>query len=881
MAITYVGGASNVGTGSTITVDLTSLTGGVASSPSEGDLVVVVWGHGDTTDRTMSVSTSGYDTPLDLYQTETWDPNLGVASKFMGSTPDTSVVVNRTSNAAYGGAAVVHVWRGVDTTTRYDVTRTTASGQNSHLVNPPSITPTTAGAVVLACGIGTQATTGAAFTIPSNMENGVSVKSDGTTSDAAVFIASAAWTSGAFDPNAVTGGTGGGSAGWIGVTIALRPAPPPPIELAASVSGSATVSTSLHTAGLYYVIYPSAEPAPSAAQIKAGQNSSGTAASASGAEPSRTTTGEQIFVSAASGLSASTSYKVSFVWHDGGAFSNVATSDAFSTAAPPAEFVAAVSGAGTTSAGLSTTIQMAASPAAAGSATGALATAIQLAAGVSGAGTTTANLQRGDRLSAAVAGEGTATAALSVATQFAASPASSSGTSAALTTQIQFAAAASGAASTSASLSAATQFAGSGAGSGSASGQITTAIQLAGAASASGTTAGALLAGTTLDASVSGAATASGTLQIGMLLSGSASGQGSAAGVLQRGDLLVAALASTSGASAALTTQIALAGAATGSGAAGASLQVGSTMAGAAAGAASASAQLRVGAGLSGSASVDGSVSAGITTAIHLAADVQGAGGATGSVQTAIHLSGAASGTAAASADLSTGGDMSAAAAASSSASAGLTIDRTRARVTWAVLTIRNLEPNLQAATFPTYSWAAGSLTTQIRLAGGAVAGSAASLRTTGPLGSAAASGAASASASLSVGARMSGAAAAASSAGGALTTGKPLSGAVSASSSASGALQQLTTLIGNATAAANSVAQLLAAVRFAGAATGRLTVTRALITDQAGSTIVIRVPAENFTFWVPPERSRRWSVSPDRVTYRISRSRTVVDVTE
>jgi len=62
MAITYVGGNSNVGTGSTISVDLTALTGGSNSSPSEGDLVVVIWGHGDTTNRTMTMNTSGYDT---------------------------------------------------------------------------------------------------------------------------------------------------------------------------------------------------------------------------------------------------------------------------------------------------------------------------------------------------------------------------------------------------------------------------------------------------------------------------------------------------------------------------------------------------------------------------------------------------------------------------------------------------------------------------------------------------------------------------------------------------------------------------------------------------------------------------------------------------
>jgi len=357
MAITYVGGNSNVGTGSTISVDLTALTGGSNSSPSEGDLVVVIWGCGDTGNLTMTMNTSGYDTPLDLYQTETWDPNLGVASKFMGSTPDTTCVVNRSNNAAYGGAAVVQVWRGVDQTTRYDVTRTTATGSNASRFNPPAITPTTAGAVILAGGIGTQTTAGSAFTIPSGWNTyGISVKSDGTTSDAGVAIGSKTnWSSGAFDPAAVTGGTTGTSSGWIGVTIALRPAPTLEDVLMDAEAGSFSTTGSdatlnLRNQKLYYVIYPSAQSAPSAAQIKAGQNSSGASATASGWELARETTGEQIFASAASGLTAGTSYRVAFVWSDGTGDSNVVVSDAFSTTASATTMDAAAGSFSTTGA---------------------------------------------------------------------------------------------------------------------------------------------------------------------------------------------------------------------------------------------------------------------------------------------------------------------------------------------------------------------------------------------------------------------------------------------------------------------------------------------------------------------------------------------------
>lgn len=85
---------------------------------------------------------------------------------------------------------------------------------------------------------------------------------------------------------------------------------------------------------LYYVIYGSAGSNPSAAQVKAGQDATGSAAVASGNEDARDTTGEQVFADAATGLSAGTSYRVAFVWDDGTNSSNVAVSDAWVTTDP-------------------------------------------------------------------------------------------------------------------------------------------------------------------------------------------------------------------------------------------------------------------------------------------------------------------------------------------------------------------------------------------------------------------------------------------------------------------------------------------------------------------------------------------------------------------
>jgi hypothetical protein len=73
----------------------------------------------------------------------------------MGATPDTSITLTGgTLSADDAGAVVVQVWRGVDPTTPFDVTQTTATGTNSVLCDPPAITPVTPGAVIVSGGAG-------------------------------------------------------------------------------------------------------------------------------------------------------------------------------------------------------------------------------------------------------------------------------------------------------------------------------------------------------------------------------------------------------------------------------------------------------------------------------------------------------------------------------------------------------------------------------------------------------------------------------------------------------------------------------------------------------------------------------------------------------
>lgn len=227
----YVGGRSLNGSGTTsnITVTLTGLSGGLASNPVEGDFVIVVFGTGSTVDRTFSTSSTGWTKLVEIYSNDDIDTNLAVFYKFMGSTPDTSMILTGGSGStadSYG--VIVHAWRSVDQTTPMDVTQTTATGLNSRQPNPPAITPTTAGAVILATGVSgynASVSSGGNFTT-TNLTNSVTTNNSGSTNDVSIGIgAFTTWTSGAYDPAAWTGGgTSQTTDSWSSITMALRPA---------------------------------------------------------------------------------------------------------------------------------------------------------------------------------------------------------------------------------------------------------------------------------------------------------------------------------------------------------------------------------------------------------------------------------------------------------------------------------------------------------------------------------------------------------------------------------------------------------------------------------------------------------------------------------
>lgn len=217
--LTFVGGATASSTGSSNSFSLTGLTGGIASAPAAGDLVIVAVATKYGTDQNITCSTSGYTEVADLFQTDTAATNMAVYYKRLSSA-ETSVSLNWVQNT--GARVVIHVWRGSDASSPLDATTTTATGANSGIPNAPSITTVTDNAVVIAIGA-------AAFdnvvsndlTVPSGMENFFQTTNSfsGGIGIASVVRASA----GAYNPAAFGGSSSNSANSWCAATLAIRP----------------------------------------------------------------------------------------------------------------------------------------------------------------------------------------------------------------------------------------------------------------------------------------------------------------------------------------------------------------------------------------------------------------------------------------------------------------------------------------------------------------------------------------------------------------------------------------------------------------------------------------------------------------------------------
>lgn len=212
-----------------VTHSLQFLSGGIDNVARPGDFVLGMFAVGTydgTSSRTLVIS-DPLDVPYTLIGTQLLYSNvadykayLRLAYKFI--TTDTDTKFGPTGDALDPGIRGVYVFRGVNTSTPLDVAPTTNLG--TIRPNPPSITPVTPGALIVAAGAVGHFGINDPFSAPADLIGfssawaadsyevtfGIGYKDD--------------WVSGPFDPAQFVNGLSSTGYKTAAMTIALRPA---------------------------------------------------------------------------------------------------------------------------------------------------------------------------------------------------------------------------------------------------------------------------------------------------------------------------------------------------------------------------------------------------------------------------------------------------------------------------------------------------------------------------------------------------------------------------------------------------------------------------------------------------------------------------------
>ncbi len=196
------------------------------------DLVVAIFSCGSSSDRPdATIQATGYT----LGNTNLTSANgaivanLQMSYKKMPSTPDTSFSYGVSGGTNPSRSCAVFVFRGVNTTTPLDVTSTIASGTGTGAADPPTITPSTAGAWIGVAGSYCHNGDRILYTNPGDLSSTTnhfrSALGTDTIRDGCVGAGiKTNWTSGAFDGSTLSGGSTSGTAAWCALAYALRPA---------------------------------------------------------------------------------------------------------------------------------------------------------------------------------------------------------------------------------------------------------------------------------------------------------------------------------------------------------------------------------------------------------------------------------------------------------------------------------------------------------------------------------------------------------------------------------------------------------------------------------------------------------------------------------
>jgi hypothetical protein len=132
--ISYQGGKTFARAGNTLPeiISITDLAGGRASAPEDGDIVVIAVASGSNTSRSQAVT--GFTTIRSLYVSDSYDTNLWVGYKVMGSAPDTTVTIPASGSTDDAQTVAIQVWRNA----QFSSSANTTSSAGAAAANPPS-----------------------------------------------------------------------------------------------------------------------------------------------------------------------------------------------------------------------------------------------------------------------------------------------------------------------------------------------------------------------------------------------------------------------------------------------------------------------------------------------------------------------------------------------------------------------------------------------------------------------------------------------------------------------------------------------------------------------------------------------------------------------
>ena len=216
--LTYVGGyAQYIGAvPGTTTFPLNSLTGGIDTAARAGDLVLLFQTRSEFNSTASPTVPAGYTT-LSRSLVGGSDYRVGwmLVYKLL-SAADTSV--DLANSSSYFSAALVQVWRGVDSATPASST-SVASTISSSRSDPPSVTPTVAGSIVSAFG-GNAAGGTADLIPPGSLSAGFTVGGTGT----AVAAGYIPWITGSVDPSPFGAINDITSYSAVGISVVINPA---------------------------------------------------------------------------------------------------------------------------------------------------------------------------------------------------------------------------------------------------------------------------------------------------------------------------------------------------------------------------------------------------------------------------------------------------------------------------------------------------------------------------------------------------------------------------------------------------------------------------------------------------------------------------------